>query len=437
MTGKGYFLWLMCIWVSLLYSSVNKLYAQRRPYIFEHIGREDGLASNTVPAILQDREGFIWFGTNNGLQRYDGEKFITYHYQPTHTNSLASDIIETLLEDSHGNIWIASSQAVTLFSPKGEKFTRIPLHENQTSNLSFKRWILTECKGRIFLSSLILKDMLYVYDPSQHSFISDSSVNHNKYSGCLPQPTTGPLTGSEPYIYLTDRNGNTWAAGDYLQVRYKGRSDFEMVQSTHVKYGIEYNLIYTILEDREGTLWVGTEKGVYYFNPAKQHFFSVPFSSPDKAAAAVVAGFLETSDGKIWVSSLNQGIAVFNQQFQQVANYPNSASAGQILLAVWCVVEEPGGTIWAGCEGGYLARIYPQSGKIEYFRPPAIEGQTLIKGVIDQEGIIWWGTNKGQVVKHIPSKYKPLLVYLHKILTHPSPGERSNAYYQTKVLFFG
>jgi ligand-binding sensor domain-containing protein len=171
-----------------------------------------------------------------------------------------------------------------------------------------------------------------------------------------------------------------------------------------MRYGMEYNLIYTITEDREGTLWLGTDRGVYYFNPDKQPFFSLSLpEGKQKGEAAVVTGFLESTDKNIWVISLTRGLSVYNPQFQLLKQYPASNDTRSLLHSVWNVVEDSRGSIWAACDGGYLARIRPHTELVEYMRPSAFRGQTIVKGALDPDGSIWWGTDQGLLIRHTPA----------------------------------
>lgn len=400
------FLLLFNFVAGLFYDEVKQLPEPSRSYVFEHIDRTAGLASNIVLAIMQDQKGFMWFGTNNGLQRYDGEKFIHYRYQPSNPNSPASDIIESLLEDGKGNIWMASSEAVTIFSPVTEKFTRYLLPTDINNKISFKRWKLQECYGRICLSSLLLPDAHYAFDSIQARFVPieyRETIQEKGADSFLDNRQDGvSLKKNEPIVYLTDHRGNTWAAGEKLKVRYTHSPAYlDVNPASSSRYSLDCNLIYSLTEDRDGTLWLGTDRGVYYFNPHQQQFYSVSLPAlNNKSERALVSGFLESADGSIWVSSLNGGIAVYNQHMQLIKKFPQTATKDSLLHSVWHLLQAPQGDIWAACMDGYLARISAQTGQVDYFRPSALDGQMIVKGALDNSDHIWWGTDKGMLVRH-------------------------------------
>src|ERR1700722_2406040 len=96
------------IWMGwmLLISGSLSLRAQNDAYIFRHLTTADGLASNIVSSIIQDSLGFMWLGTENGLQKYDGYSFISFHHEPSDPKSIDEDRISFLMEDANKNIWI-------------------------------------------------------------------------------------------------------------------------------------------------------------------------------------------------------------------------------------------------------------------------------------------------------------------------------------------
>ena len=100
---------------------------------FTHLTTNDGLSQSYVTAILQDRRGFMWFATRDGLNRYDGNTFVVYKHNPNDPGSLSSNFIQDLMEDDHGYLWIATNTGVNKFDPTTERFTRY-LHDPNNPN---------------------------------------------------------------------------------------------------------------------------------------------------------------------------------------------------------------------------------------------------------------------------------------------------------------
>ena len=111
-------------WLLILFSVSQNSHAQNEGLRFEHIGVEEGLSSDIVTAILQDSKGYIWFGTFDGLNKYDGYTFTKYKFDPLDSNSISQNLIYTIFEDKFSAIWVSSFEGLCKFDPATEKFTR-------------------------------------------------------------------------------------------------------------------------------------------------------------------------------------------------------------------------------------------------------------------------------------------------------------------------
>ncbi len=367
-----------------------------------HLDQEDGLASNDVLAILQDRKGFLWVGTNNGLQRYDGRQFIHFRHNPYSPNSLGSDIVESLFQDSRGTIWIASAHTVTQLNPQTNQFTRIQVPDYTREGTSARIYFVEDKKAQIWLLTNEGKHA-FVYKADQKAFVPlaqpPSFPNPDSaYSSLLE-----PWKSKEAYVYLTDSRGILWAGSEKLLARYPGADGFELIPAqTGSRYGIDYNRIFALAEDREGTIWVGTDKGIYYFNPDKQRFFTVPVPhSPATHSEEIIpTDFIQTQQGDIWVSTLNGGLLMYDSQFKLISHY-SLVSTATTAFPLWCLVQDAGGTVWAGSQAGTLVAI-KQDGSIKYIYPSLLVGQTIREAVLDINGTLWLGSDQGQVFSFDP-----------------------------------
>ena len=121
------------VWTHILLFVLLKtaVHAQPVHVIFEHHTVEDGLAMGVVQAILQDRRGFMWFGTQDGLNRYDGYDFKIYKQDPRNPHSISSDLIMSIGEDRNGNLWIGTQAGLNRFDPLRQQFTRVNISNTQ------------------------------------------------------------------------------------------------------------------------------------------------------------------------------------------------------------------------------------------------------------------------------------------------------------------
>lgn len=418
-------IYLTFVFLGLFCSRAGNVMSQPRSYVYQHLSREDGLASSIVLAIMQDRQGYMWFGSENGLQRYDGRQFLHYRFELNNPNSLASDVVEALLQDKHGGIWIASPSQVTRFSPEQNKFTRIPILDAAINRSLPQRWQLQECGGSMILISGA-KKAPYLYDAKRNGFVPASATQGVSLS-CTTKAfePAEPLPGTEPYVYLQDKQGTIWAAGERLWNRREGRTAFELVpDSKDLRHGLRYNQIYSIAQNREGTIWLGTDKGVYFFNPEKQRFFHVSSTGGSEKKAGesfVVTGFLETKAGEVLVASMNKGIQVYDRDLRLRRSYALSRSGKQ--LQAWCLVEDKNKQVWAGASDGTLLLLKNNTAPVACLSPLALAGHVVVKAAIDAAGKIWWGTNTGLLVQHDPEKntFKPYA--LQALLPAQEPGQ--------------
>ena len=266
---------LAVIIIGLLLGRTGNILAQQTPYVFQHLDREDGLASSIVLAILEDKDGFMWFGSDNGLQRYDGRQYLHYRHNPNNPNSLASDMVEALMQDVKGNIWVAAPDQVTCFSPEDQRFIRFPIQRITKTSSTPHRWHLWECNGNILLQSGN-KQEIFILAPGQGAFILAEEEKVKSFACINDTWPAIPQPSNEPYVYLKDKQDNIWAAAEKLWVKKAGTGYFELIpQRNDLRYGILFNQIFSLVQSREGTIWLGTNKGLYSFKPAKQLFFTV------------------------------------------------------------------------------------------------------------------------------------------------------------------
>ena len=183
---------------------------------FAHLTTNDGLSQGYVTAILQDRRGFMWFATRDGLNRYDGNAFVVYKNNPNDPGSLSSNFIQDLIEDDHGYLWIATNTGVNKFDPTTERFTRY-LHDPNNPNSI----------GGDSLTSIARDSRGYLWFGTEDSGL-------DKFD-----PTTGTFTH-----YRNDSDG-----------QFVGR-------------------ITQVIADRQGDIWFVGERGLFHLNPADRTDYS-------------------------------------------------------------------------------------------------------------------------------------------------------------------
>ncbi len=261
---------------------------------FEQISLEQGLSNSLVNSILQDKQGFIWIGTESGLNKFDGYNFKVFNTDPDNPFSIQGRIIKNLFEDSKGLIWISFlTGGLSYYDPKTEKFLN-------------------------FLANKNLKDGL-----------SDNIIN----------------------TIFEDRRGNVWIGTN------NGLNKFERKNNTFYHYfnsktnpnSIINNEIITIYEDKRGSIWIGTRLGLSIYNYKTNNFLSfiIQKSSqyePDTLSGNSYTSIIQDKKGSYWIGTRSHGVFYCNS-FPKNANDFKAFNAKSIYNVDY-ILESPGGVIW-------------------------------------------------------------------------------------------
>ncbi|HSB94590.1 MAG TPA: two-component regulator propeller domain-containing protein, partial [Flavitalea sp.] len=473
------------------------LHAQPQ-YVFNRISNREGLVSNYVYSIIQDRKGFWWFGTANGLQRYDGRKIIMFKAGPDTEDYLPSQAISQLFEDKSGKFWVRCGSEVGLFDPTTFRYRRatIKITGEVAPRAEYSLWQSPD--GQVIVT--IRNHGFYTYDSSSHSFhagrnpfklpngwlpirftddagtgrywiVADSGlslfdpiqkklfnrlnnpehiqlfhqerlnkhitsffVDHSRRAWIvtwLPhQPkenfycydlnanillpdTMGMAAPTSRYhelqTFFEQTNGTVWGFGKMLLLQQdRERKRFSYIRNEHTDdYGLKYDELLCMYEDREKNIWLGTDQGVYVFNPAVQSFNSVSLvkKDEDQAVDRTATSFLETKSGEIWTSTWGSGIVAYDQNLQLLGNrlMGTESKKDENFSRVWSLSQHSAsGIIWAGCQSGRLILYDPKSGHTRYTTVPLMEEKTIRQVVEDKNGNIWLGSQYGHLVKWDP-----------------------------------
>jgi ligand-binding sensor domain-containing protein len=318
---------------------------------FNHLSVENGLSNNVVNTVIQDKTGFMWFATEDGLNRYDGYGFKIFRHDPDDSNSISDNSIWALAEDKQGNIWIGTKAGILdRFNPETEKFTHWEIKSEVTEENSITA-IFEDSKENIWISTY--KDGIYRLVPST-----------NKLDHWYP----------------------------------KENDDKSLC----------HNYVHDINEDNEGNILIGTHIGLSKFNPdSPQDGFENFFFNPDDANSLsdnLIWGISKSEfyPDIVWICTLNN-LTKFNSQkliFDriEIAN-PDNLQYGKSINSV---VEENVNdekVIWIGSYSG-LIRINLTSGTTKRFINDEHNAQSLCNNQInkiikDRTGVLWIATEDG------------------------------------------
>jgi len=359
---------------------------------FERFGLADGLSQGTIRCIAQDRQGFLWFGTQDGLNRYDGHNFHTFRYSPADAGSVPNNSIAALLVDRQGTLWVATTGGgVATFSPATQRFTRHPLSDPNASALfeapdgtlwagsqfgGLHRW-----NGQSFVAYPLpgVDTMAIQAGPGSQLLLT------TRYSGGLAfTPSTGVAAPADvPMAWLADPSGGAWQATATGLLRREPDGTALTYQHDRIDpRSLSSNDIRSILIDRSGTFWAGTRNGLNRLSPVSRRFGTF--------RRAGVRSFYEAPNGELWVGTDNE----LEHQDPKSGEFTTVAPG----LVVYALQPGAGNTLWLGTAAG-LVEFSPPSQR----RAPLLPSEVIYQIAVTPREL-WLGARGGLYHVELPSR---------------------------------
>ncbi len=407
-------------------------HVQVRDLNFTHLTTNDGLSQGNVTAILQDRRGFMWFATRDGLNRYDGNAFVVYKHNPNDPGSLSANYLQDLMEDDQGYLWIATlTGGADKFDPRTERFTRYrhdPSNSNTISGDSVYS-IARDSRGYLWFGTG--DTGLDRFDPAMGNFTHYQKDSDGLFVGKITHviadrqgeiwfvgqrglfhlsPETGQITRPHAtisglagdYVYQ-DNVGNLWML---VYSPIVGLVKYDRRTERFTKYPLGSGAVgvanSNLLAAGENGLWVPSSQGLQYFDLRTERFtYRVQHdeSNADSLNDNAVVSVYQDRGGLLWVGTENGGLNLLNVRQQQFGLYrhrpadPNSLSPGKVTA----IHEEPSGTLWIGFFPRGLDRLDRRTGLITHYIPGSENDRDLGKGsdlnsiYKDARGYVWLG----------------------------------------------
>jgi ligand-binding sensor domain-containing protein len=378
---------------------------------FEHIGIEDGLSNENVTYIFQDSKGYIWFGTFDGLNKYDGYSFTKYRFDPFDSTSLSQNFIYTIWEDKYGAIWVSSFEGMCKFDRSTEKFTRYKPSENAKFSDPNISVINEDSDGMIWVGSH--SGGLCRFDRQTGKFLPEYfDLGYRQ----LPGDKAG-LKDDVSCIYK-DRAGTLWVgnttglhkiilpaakAGQTSRVKIKAyRHDPANINT------LSSNVVTSIIEDKIGIIWVATQNGLNSFDQktgiVKRYLHdpnNIHSISSNNMQLWFGSHLKEDQEGNLWIctdkglNKLNSDRTIFTAYFH---NPSDAYSLGSNYIISLQIDKE--GILWAGALSGKLnkANLNPKGFRLKRYDPNnlnSLSNNQVTSILEDSSGIIWIGTYGG------------------------------------------
>jgi ligand-binding sensor domain-containing protein/signal transduction histidine kinase/CheY-like chemotaxis protein len=415
--------------------------SQAPPLRFSHISGEQGLSNSTIEAIFQDSRGFIWIGTRDGLNRYDGHEMVVYRNDPGDSTSISDNYIRCIYEDKEQGLWVGTINGLNRLDRARNHFVRYKHWDADRHSLSDNSItsLLQDRNGRLWVSSF--GGGLDLFDRATDHFFHFQHDSTNPQTlcddriFCMQEGRDGeiwvgtasgldllhPETGSFSHFYnpaVTNRSGNTITAiredrqGNlWLASEDDGLFLYDPRQRTFVRfshsdkdpYSLGNNMIRCMLVDQKGRLWAGgINGGLNLFNAPKSSFFHYEYEPGNNASLSqrTVSALFEDRQGNLWVGTHRGGINVYapgTEKFRLYRQDPAPTSLSYNDVKTFC--EDNGGNIWVGTDGGGLDcflrdRHIFQHYLYDPFNDKSLGSNAVLDVMQDREGNIWvstWG----------------------------------------------
>ena len=380
--------------ISFHFGSIS--FSQPPKLKFKHISNEQGLSNSTIESIFQDSRGFVWFGTRDGLNRYDGYQMTIYRHDTRDSNSISDNYIRYIYEDPNHIIWIGTINGLNKFNASSNNFTRFKHNPADLKSLSnnLVTCINSEPNGDLWISTF--GGGLNLFRQKQKDFVH---FRHNSNeSNSLSDDRIN-------YLYRDSKN-NFWIGTENgLNLFNKKNSSFSYYEnSTDISHIKANNVLRVIEEDLKGNLWLGTEdNGLFLFNTIKKAFrhFRHQEKEPFSLASNLVRSILCDKKGNIWIGSVNGGLDLFNDSGNSFFHYQNVPDDIFSLSqrTVSALFEDNQGNLWVGTHRGGVNLYTPNTEKFALYRQES-EANSLSYNDVkafceDSKGNIWIGTDGG------------------------------------------
>ncbi|TFW17902.1 sensor histidine kinase [Duganella callida] len=355
----------------LLLATLTATHAAPLTLRFERLGVEQGLTQESVASILQDRHGYLWLGTQAGLNRYDGYRVTNFKNDPANPRSLLDNYVQALHEDGAGQLWVGNKGGLDRYDPVNQGFIHV-LNAGAVTEIAGD--------GRQGLW-LVVGEALQHFDPA---------------GGTLAASVTDDHVGA----VARDRQGNLWVAtGHGLAVLTAGGA---RLQHVGPQDGQPENIMLSLSIAPDGVLWAGTMKGLQAWRLNGQSAERLPLNLPPDLAEARVSKLLHDRDGTLWIGTFADGLKRRDPASGRYYSYRRDAMSRHGISdnQISSIYQDRTGTLWVGNWYQGVNYVDLSSGGFERYteRPGVLPslGSNKVRAMADAGGgKVWLGTAKG------------------------------------------
>ncbi|WP_199119451.1 hybrid sensor histidine kinase/response regulator transcription factor [Pedobacter sp. ASV28] len=326
---------------------------QQQPIKFKHLSFREGLAQSPIAAIVKDHKGFIWLGSWKGLTRYDGYTFRTFNHENHNPKSISNNRVNAIIEDRYHKLWIGTSNGLNIYDPTTEIFKRVDIRDIKG--------------GRNYISSV-----------------------------------------------LNDSYGNVWTA-TFAGVKLVDTNKWQLKEQAGLSdtsiTSLANAVTFTLFEDKEKRIWVGSKNGPKCFDPRTKKLLKLPtaLSNSAELMAAKIIVIRQDKLGNLWFGSETAGLFRYDIRSNTLKLFKHSETDTKSLLSDWIrdiyVYDEQ--HIWIGTRNGLSIFNTIDQGFTNYAHnpldPDGLNDSTIWSFMQDEASGIWIGTFAGGLNVYYPS----------------------------------
>jgi len=386
-----------------------------------------GLSQSSVSSILQDGSGLMWFGTDDGLNKFDGYEFSIYKHDPENANSISSNVIQTLFEDSKGQLWIGTTEGLDRYNRASNEWHHFPLDQ--------VRAIIEDSSGVLWVASFA---GLFRYEggenpglvrhmsESTYALVEDSEgfiwvgtdrglmqLDESRESTALFQHRPSDddsLIDNFVRVIHEDSDGLLWVGTLGGLDKFDSSSGIftHFVHDDVDIFSLSDNVVRTIYEDRSGVTWVGTDFGLNRYDPDVQGFLHYNFDAddPDSLSSDQIRAISQDRGGVIWIGTNAAGLNTFDVTQKSFVHHEYEGSGRNRLSnnLVFSLFEDDSEILWVGTGGGGINRFDRSMDVYTYYQhepknPDSLSDDYVTSVFVDMEGVLWAGTANGGLNK--------------------------------------
>jgi ligand-binding sensor domain-containing protein/signal transduction histidine kinase/DNA-binding response OmpR family regulator len=419
-------------------------FAQKNQFSFEHLTVESGLSQSRIFSITQDSMGFMWFGTKDGLNRYDSQQFEVFRHHANDSTTLSSSQnINALLTDSKGNLWVGTQSGLNKYVPETKSFIRFLNHPKQKNSLSNNtiRSIYEDRQGNLWIGTenglnkllpngkferffcatgnnfgIVNANVKAIFQDSKNTLwlgtengllsLSPRSLGYKFKSYYHDNLNDKSLAANDICAITEDLNHNLWIGTRFngLELYDKSNNTFKHFTSNSGANCLVNNVIRKILVDKEGFLWIATLNGISIYDPVNQIFKNLNHDPEDQNSLNQnsIYDIYEDASRSVWVGTYYGGINVyhpFTSQFKIYKHYSYKNSLSSNIIS--SIIEDKEHNLWIGTEAEGLNYFNRKTGVFTNYKSSKGQNEfrsNLIKAItLDDKDNLWIAAYNGGV----------------------------------------